>query len=154
MHDELAWIRGRVRLGWAVLAGGAAVLIVATVVSVADLVPGWDFRIVGALGILGLGLGLGLVIRYRPALRDTAAARRVIVEERDERTVQIRTRAGNRAWIVSAVFVWVGLMWVSLAGSGGVPALDGDVLWWFLAAALVVPFLVYTGSLTLDERHS
>ena len=154
MHDDRAWIRGRVRLGWVLLAVGVAVVVAATVLDVADLVPGWDFRVVGGLGILGIGLGLSLVIRYRPALRDEAAARRVVVEERDERTVQIRTRAGNRAWIVSAVITWIGLMWASLAGSDNVPTLAGDLLWWFLAAAFSVPFLVYAGSLTLDERRS
>ncbi len=154
MHDEQAWIQGRVRLGWLLVAVGAVVLVVATVLDVMDLVPGWDFRVLGGLGILVLGLGLGLVTRYRPALRDDAAARRFVVEERDERSVQIRTRAGNRAWIVSAVFVWMGLMWVSLAGSGNLPVLEGDLLWWFLAAAFVVPFVVYAGSLTVDERRS
>ena len=116
MHDERAWISGRVRLGRLLLAVGAAVVVVATVLGVADLVPGWDFRVVGGLGVLMLGLGLGLVMRYRSALDDDAAARRLVVEERDERTVQIRTRAGYRAWVVSAVFVWIGLMWASLAG--------------------------------------
>jgi hypothetical protein len=68
--------------------------------------------------------------------------------------VQIRTRAGNRAWIVSAVLVWVALMWVSFASNGSVPALAGDLLWWYLAAALVLPVAVYAGSITLDERRS
>ena len=154
MHDERAWISGRVRLGWLLLAAGAAVVVVTTVLGVVDLVPGWDFRVVGGLGILMLGLGLGLVMRYRPALGDDAAARRVVVEERDERTVQIRTRAGYRAWIVSAVFVWIGLMWASLAGGSSLPVLAGDLLWWFLAAAFVVPFFVYTGSVMVDERRS
>lgn len=154
MHDELAWIRRRVRLGWLLLAIGASVVVVATILSVADLVPGWDVRVVGGLGILLAGLGLALVIRYRSALGDDAAARRAIVEERDERTVQIRTRAGYRAWIVSAVFLWIGLMWASLAGSTNLPVLAGDLLWWFLAVGFAVPFVIYAGSVTLDERRS
>ena len=78
----------------------------------------------------------------------------LIALARDERSVQIRTRAGYRAWMVSAVFVWIGLMWASLAEISGLPVLGGDLLWWFLAAALAVPFFVYAGSVTVDERRS
>ena len=87
--------------------------------------------------MLAAGLGVSQVLRYRPALRDEASARRIAVEERDERSVQIRTRAGNRAWIVSAVWVWIALMWVSFASNGDVPPLAGDLLWWYLVAAFL-----------------
>ena len=36
----------------------------------------------------------------------------------------IRARAGNRAYWVSTVIVYAGLMWVSFAASGSLPALS------------------------------
>ncbi len=45
-------------------------------------------------------------------------------------------------------------MWAGMAGFGGPPALTGDLLWWFLAGALAVPFLVYAGSMAVDEQRS
>jgi hypothetical protein len=130
MNERTAWIANRVRLGWGLIVLGVALLVASGVLGALNAGDGWNYSIIGGLGILAAGLGIGLVVRYRPALRDEASARRIAVEERDERSVQIRTRAGNRAWIVSAVLVWIALMWVSFASNGGVPALADDLLWW------------------------
>jgi hypothetical protein len=154
MNERTAWIANRVRLGWGLIVLGVALLVAGGALGALNAGSGWNYNIIGGLGILAAAFGAGLVLRYRPALHDEASARRIAVEERDERSVQIRTRAGNRAWIVSAVFVWIALMWVSFASNGGVPALAGDLLWWYLAVAFVVPFAVYAGSITLDERRS
>ena len=154
MNERTAWMANRVRLGWGLIVLGVALLVAGAVLGALNPGSGWNYGIIGGLGILAAGVGLGQVIRYRPALHDEASARRIAVEERDERSVQIRTRAGNRAWIVSAVFVWIALMWVSFASNGGVPALTGDLLWWYLAAAFLVPFAIYAGSITIDERRS
>jgi peptidoglycan/LPS O-acetylase OafA/YrhL len=154
MNERTAWIANRVRLGWGLIVLGVALLVASGVLGALNAGDGWNYSIIGGLGILAAGLGIGLVVRYRPALRDEASARRIAVEERDERSVQIRTRAGNRAWIVSAVLVWIALMWVSFASNGGVPALADDLLWWYLVAAFLVPFAVYAGSITIDERRS
>jgi hypothetical protein len=154
MDERKTWIRGRVRLGWGLIALGAVLVLTGGVLGAMNSGTGWNFGIIGGLGILAAGFGVGYVVRYRSALRDATSARRIAVEERDERGVLIRTRAGNRAWVVSAVLVWVALMWVSFAGNGNVPALAGDLLWWYLATALGLPFLVYAGSITLDERRS
>jgi peptidoglycan/LPS O-acetylase OafA/YrhL len=154
MNERTAWIANRVRLGWGLIVLGVALLVASGVLGALNAGDGWNYSIIGGLGILAAGFGIGLVVRYRPALRDEASARRIAVEERDERSVQIRTRAGNRAWIVSAVLVWIALMWVSFASNGGVPALADDLLWWYLVAAFLVPFAVYAGSITIDERRS
>ena len=153
MDERRAWAAGRVRLGWGLVGLGVALVVAGTIIGALNAGDGWNYGIIGGLGILAAGVGLGQVIRYRPALHDEATARRITVEERDERSVGIRTRAGNRAWVVSAVLVWIALMWVSFASNGDVPALEGDLLWWYLAAAFVVPFAVYAGSITVDERR-
>ncbi|MFN8631004.1 MAG: hypothetical protein U0838_12020 [Chloroflexota bacterium] len=154
MDEQRAWIKGRVLTGWALVATGGAILAISLILRAANAFPGVNMGVIGGLGILALGFGIGLVAQYRRALHDEAAARRVIVAERDERTVGIKTRAGNRAWVVSAVITWLGLMWASLAANGNLPRLDGDVLWWFLVAALGIPFFVYAGSITYEERTS
>jgi hypothetical protein len=154
MDERLAWIVGRVRLGWISVGLGIGLVGMSVVLGAVNPGTGMDHNALGGLGILAIGFGVGWVVRYRPALRDEASARRIAVEERDERSVQFRTRAGNRAWIVSAFLVWIALMWSSLAGSGNLPALSGDLLWWYLVIALGVPFGVYVVSITLDEQRS
>ena len=92
-------------------------------------------------------------MRYRAALKDEQSARRLNVEERDERTVLIRARAGNRAYWVSAALIYIGLMWASFAANGGLPPLTGNTLWFFLAAAVLFPFGVYVASILFDQRN-
>jgi hypothetical protein len=67
------------------------------------------------LGILLVGIEIGILVRYRAALKDEQFARRLTVKEQDERTVLIRARAGNRAYWVSAALIYIGLMWACLA---------------------------------------
>jgi hypothetical protein len=110
-----------------------------------------NFCILTGLGILLGGVGIGFVVRYRPALKDTQSARRLNAEERDERTMLIRARAGNRAYWVSAALIYIGLMWVSFSWAD-LPLLGGDALWYYLAACVVIPFGVYIASILLDER--
>jgi hypothetical protein len=154
MDEQRAWIRGRVLTGWALVALGVVVFAIGLVLRAVNAFPGWNVGILGGLGILVIGVGAGLVVQYRRALHDDAAAHRIIVSERDERVVGIKTRAGNRAWVVSAVFIWLGLMWASFAANGNLPVLTGDLLWWFLVVALAVPFLVYVGSIIVEQQRS
>lgn len=154
MTEQTQWLRMRARLGWLLLAAGLVLLAGSLVASRAYPDTTINLRIVGGLGILVGGLGLGYAVRYGGALRDEAAARRVIVEDRDERSVLIRQRAGSRAYLASAVLVFGGLMWSSYAANGQLPQLEGDGLWNYLAAATVVPLAVYLGSVILDERTS
>ncbi len=154
MNEQTQWLRVRARLGWLLLAGGLVLLAGSLVAARAYPDATFNFRIVGGLGILVVGIGLAFAVRYGVALRDEAAARRVIVEERDERSVTIRQRAGSRAYWTSAILVFAGLMWSSFAANGQLPQLEGDGLWNYLAAATLVPLAVYLGSVVLDERTS
>jgi len=96
--------------------------------------------------------GVGLLVRFRAGLKDEASARRIMANVRDERTVMIRMRAGNRAFWMSSVLVYAGLMWTSYAAKSELPVLSQDALWDFLAAAVAVPFAVYIGTMLIDER--
>jgi peptidoglycan/LPS O-acetylase OafA/YrhL len=154
MTDRNRWLRTRVRAGWLLLACGIAVFVASLVLARANPDYPWNLRIMGGVGIVLGGVGAGMIARYRPAITNDEAARRLIVEERDERGVRIRQRAGQRAYWVSAFLVYVGLMWSSFGSNGELPALEGDGLWNFLAAATLVPAFVYIGSVVLDEHRT
>ncbi len=154
MTERMNWLRTRARIGWLLLAGGLAVLAASLVAARLDQNASFNFNIIGGLGIAVGGLGLAYLVRYGLALRSEEAAHRVMVEERDERGVLIRQRAGDRAYWTSALVVYVGLMWSSFAANGQLPALEGDVLWNFLAIAVLVPFGVYAVSVLVDQRLS
>jgi hypothetical protein len=150
--EQMNWLRTRVRAAVVLVVVGLALLVGSLVAAAAN--PGSNFGIVGGIGIAISGGGLGMIVKYGGALRGGEAARRAIIQERDERGVMIRTRAGNRAFWVGIAIAWLGLMWVSFAANGRVPALDGDALWNFLAGAVLVPFAVYAASVVVDERRS
>jgi hypothetical protein len=154
MNDRVAWLRIRVRAGWVLL--GCGILLFAASLALARANPDfpWNLRILGGAGMVVGWLGVGLLVRYRPAISNGEVARRLVVEERDERGIQIRQRAGQRAYWLSAVLVYVGLMWASFASNGDLPALEGDLLWNCLAIAFLVPLFVYFGSVMVDERRA
>jgi hypothetical protein len=139
MNNRTNWISNRVRLGWLFLAAGI-------------VVGGAGLYIESQFSFLLIGIGVGYLVRYMPALKDSQSARRLSVEERDERTLLIRARAGNRAYWVSAALIYFGLVWSSFAANGSLPPLSGDSLWYFLAAAVLIPFRVYVFSVLLDQR--
>lgn len=153
MASRTNWIMSKIRLGWIFLAVGVVIALVGVLFETrfSDLV--YNYRIITGLGILFIGIGIGYVVRYRSALKDEQSARRLSVEERDERTVMMRARAGNRAYWVSAALIYIGLMWASFAANGDLPDLAGNTLWFFLAGCVLIPFGVYVASLLVDERN-
>jgi hypothetical protein len=153
MDNRTKWIATKVRLGCMFLAVGALVAMFGIFIKLQFAFLPYNFRIITGLGILLAGIGVGYLVRYGAALKDEQSARRLIVEERDERTVLIRARAGNRAFWVSTGLIYTGLMWVSFAANGSLPALAGDTLWSFLAASVLIPFGVYITSILVDQRN-
>ena len=153
MASRTNWIMSKIRLGWIFLAVGVVIALVGVLFEMVYAEMVYNYRIITGLGILFIGIGIGYVVRYRSALKDEQSARRLSVEERDERTVLIRVRAGNRAYWVSAALIYIGLMWASFAANGDLPDLAGDTLWFFLAGCVLIPFGVYVASLLVDERN-
>jgi hypothetical protein len=154
MDNRKQWIVNKIKLGWVLLAAGvllgAAGLVLGQVYS---NLP-YNFRIVTGLGIFLAAIGINNLIVYRKALTNEQVAMRLTVAERDERTVLIRSRAGNRAYWVSTALVYAGLMWESFGANGNLPPLSGDTLWYFLAAAVLIPGGVYVGSILIDQQRS
>jgi hypothetical protein len=141
-------------MGWIFLSAGALVTAAGIFAELQSTDRPYNLRIITGLGILLVGAGVGYLVRYRAALKDEQSARRLTIEERDERTVLIRIRAGNRAYWASAAFIYIGLMWASFAANGSLPALTGDALWFFLTTSVIIPFGVYVTSILVDQRYS
>jgi hypothetical protein len=154
MADRRQWLRRRVVGGSVTALIGLALFAASLVAQAANPDANFDFRIVGGVGIGLAAAGLSVAIRFGVGLRDSSTGRRIVAEELDERYVSMRQRAGARAYWVSALMVFGGLMWTSWASNGKLQPLEGDFLWNFLALATVVPFLVYAASLIVDERNA
>ncbi len=151
MNNRLKWIHRRWQLGWALLAAGLVFAVVGIILPLLIGSLPFNHRIITGLGILLLGIGVAFLVRYGSARRDPQAALRLVSEQRDERMQILRARAGNRAYWVSTIMAYAVLMWVSFASSGSLPELSTDTLWFFLAAVVVVPFIVYAASLSIDQ---
>ncbi len=153
MNNNMKWINRQVRLGWAFFAGGALLAVIGIILQRG--IPNLPFnaRIITGLGILLVGIAVSYFVRYGTASRSPQAAARLASEERDERMQAIRARAGNRAYWLSAVLAYAGLIWVSFAQSGSLPMLSPDALWYFLAGLVIVPFGVYAISMAYEQQN-
>ena len=154
MDNRKKWITNKIRLGWVLLAAGVLLGAAGFILGRAYSNLPYNFGIISGLGIFLAGLGINNLLVYRKALTSEQVAMQLTVTERDERTVFIRSRAGNRAYWVSAALVYAGLMWESFAANGNLPALRGNTLWYFLAAAVLIPFGVYAASIVVDQHRS
>lgn len=152
MSSSKAWADRQRRIGWTLAA--AAVVVGATGLTLQAVATGLPFdpRLVTGLGILLLGLAIAALMRGGVATRASDATRRLGIEEQDERNVAIRRFAGNRAFVVSAALTYALLMWVSFSANGQLPAISPDGLWYALAAAVVLPMVVYVGSIIAAQR--
>lgn len=150
---EKRWVNRKLRTMWWFLAAGGVLFLAGVLAQWLWSGLPYNFRILSGLGIVLLGLGIGQLVIYRRVVNDQDAARRLNIEERDERSLLIRARAGHRAFWVAMAFTYSGLMWASFAENGDLPALSGDTLWFFLAAAAVIPFGVYILGLVIENRN-
>lgn len=65
----------------------------------------------------------------------------------------IRNRAGHRGFWAGLALTYRLLMWESIASNGSLPHLSDDTRWFWLSAAVVIPFLFYIGSIIYDHTH-
>jgi hypothetical protein len=113
---------------------------------------GIDPRLVTGLGILLLGLSLSAWMRYFSAGSDPKAALRQLNAESDERMTAIKNQAGQRGFWTALAIIYALLMWESLTSNGALTVLSPDARWYWLAAAVVVPLVVYITSVIQGNR--
>lgn len=129
-----------VKLGWMLLVFGAVLLAAGAIYRQVTPDAAMIGKLVVSFGIFFAGWGLISLSRGLAALKDPQAARRMAIEEQDERNLAIRDRAGYGAYIFSAVAAAVGLIvysWLSRDQPGF------DPLWWYLAFLVIAPGLYY-----------
>lgn len=153
MTDQQGYIQSRMRLGWGLMASGA-VLLAAGLVLQHIIQVDFNARIISGVGIFIAGMGLAQILRYGAVRKDRQAAARLVNVERDERDSLIRAQAGNRGFWVALVMTYILLMWLSFASSGSLPVPNLDTLWFYLAAAVIVPFLIYVVSIVYDQKNN
>jgi hypothetical protein len=152
MTNQQEYLRRRVRVGWVLLALAVVLFAAGLILQFLFVVP-FNARIVSGLGIFFAALGLGQVLRYRATRSNQQAVARLINEEHDERNRLIRGQAGSRAFWVSLAMTYAALMWISFASRGSLPIPTPDGLCNYLAAAVIVPFIVYAGSILYEEKQ-
>jgi hypothetical protein len=113
---------------------------------------GVDPRLVTGLGILLLGLSLACWLKYFNGRKDPQAARRTISAESDERMIVIKNKAGQNGFWVGLAMTYGLLMWESISSNGALPALSDDARWFWLAAAVVLPMLIYIASIVQGNK--
>lgn len=151
MPSREKWARGI--LVWGLVSGGLGLglTIAGFVLRVVPGSPVFLGRLVPAIGIVLIGLGIASLVQYAFMRRSPEARRQLMINECDERLQWIRARAGQRAFRISSALAFALLMWASVAGDVGLPTLSSDALWFALAVVVVVPSLVYIGSIMYEQ---
>jgi hypothetical protein len=98
-------------------------------------------------------LGVASLAQYAFIRVNPKAGQQMMIDERDERMQLIRARAGHRAYWLSSSLAFFVLIWAAFAGDVGLPRLTGDSLWLSLLIVVVVPFIVYVGSVAYEQRN-
>ncbi len=129
---------------------GRILLIGGILTGLAGLVTGLVFpaysdwaRPITALSIALAGGGLGKTVRYRAAQKDPQTARRIWLAENDERSLELRRRAGNAAFYYMMAVAIVELFAFSLLDLTAIAIPTGDLAWGALAFLVVSSGLIY-----------
>lgn len=149
---------GKSKLVWGLVLVAAGLILVVAGLLLPLLVPidtlSFNPRLIPAAGVVLLGVGIANLVQYASIRLDPQAARQMLIDTRDERSRQIRARAGNRAFWVCVPMTYIVLLWVSLSTSGNIPALSDDALTFLLVANVIAPMIVYAVGLLYEQFHN
>ena len=152
MNKHADLIKNKLRWGWFFVILGIIFIGVGIVMETTFGYLPYSMSIITGLGILWAGIGIGMIVRYRSALRGNQSTKRLFIEEHDERNQFIRFRAGYRGFWVSILMVYILLLWLSFAANCNLPPIGKDLLWYIQAACVVIPFIVYVVSTLSDQK--
>ena len=153
MSDQKKWLNNKIRIGWFFIGLGILFILAGVYFEINYSYIPYNVSIITGLGILWAGIGIGLIVKYMAVIKGDQSAKRMMVEEQDERNLFIRYRAGYRAFWVAIILVYVVLMWFSMAANGSLPPIGKDLLWYIQAACVVIPFSVYIFSCLIDQKR-
>ena len=143
MRKATSLRKSKLMWGLALLAAGLLIIIVGLVLPRLVDISAFNPRLIPAAGVVLVGVGIAYLGQYATIRLDPEAGRQLLIQATDERFRLIRARAGSRAFWVSIVMTYIILLWVALAASGNIPALSDNTLTFILAAAVIVPMVVY-----------
>ncbi|HSM25416.1 MAG TPA: hypothetical protein VK856_11180 [Anaerolineaceae bacterium] len=152
MNDQKRWLNRRIRIGWFFVGLGILFVLVGVYFEIYYSYIPYNVSIITGLGILWAGIGIGLIVRYMAGKKGEESAKRLMVEELDERNQLIRYRAGYRGFWVAIILVYIVLMWLSMAANGSLPPVGEELLWYFQVVCVVIPFSVYIISFIVDQK--
>ena len=152
MSNEKIWVNKKIRLGWFFVILGILFSLVGIAFEIFWSFIPYNVSIITGLGILWLGIGIGIIVKYYAAKKDSISVKRLMIEEQDERNTIIKFRAGYRGFWVSIIMVYILLLWLSLASNGSLPPIEKDLLWYIQAACVIIPFSVYVISFLIDQK--
>ena len=130
------------RANYGLIALAAGIVLFAAGLILRKTIPGTiaDTRLLEGLGILMAGWGIIPLIRAIGARRDPAAVRRAMLEEGDERAMEVRHHAGYISFMVSSALSAVVLVGYSAFTRGQT---GFDPLWIALVVLTVGPMIVF-----------
>lgn len=145
MHNQTKWAKGI--LTWGFVASGFGLVLMAAGFLLSEPLSnlGLDRMLIIASGIFVFVLGVVSLLQYAFVRKHPQSGEQMMIQERDERIHSIRALAGSRAYGVSSSIAVLLLLWASFEGTNRLPDLSGDLLWFSLAALVVLPGVVYIG---------
>jgi hypothetical protein len=153
MNKQKNWIFNKLRTGRILVIFGVLLTIAGIIIERTIVVPNFNLKIITGIGILLVGLGVANLVAYRVDPKNPILVKRLAAEMQDERTLEIKARAGNRAYWVSTLLVYTLLMWSSFSANGSLPRLSDDILWFVLAGCVLIPFIVYISSIVIEQNR-
>lgn len=106
-------------------------------------------KLIEGIGFFIVLVSIMALIKVRVQNRDPQVARQARIESQDERLQLIRSRSGNNAFFVSQVLIYLALL---ISGQFVTP-ISQDLVWFTLAAIVIVSWAVYVGSLVVYEKR-
>lgn len=147
MRDRDVWTRNIFVWGIACAACGLVLTLLGLIL------PNILGRFSLATGLVLLGLGIVSLLQFLYLRRNPKAGGQMMIQERDERMQMIRARAGNRAYGISSALAFFALIWVAFAGDVGLPVFSSKAAWFSLVAVVVIPYMVYAGSIVYEQSN-
>ncbi|GEM_PF-1818439 len=148
MQNKPTNVNRQIILGWLLLGiGGVCFLIGVAFFEIPrlNIIPAT--KLVSGLGILIAGLGVGQLVKYAPARVSAQTAKRIMIEDQDERLQTIRLRAGNKAFEITSAVSCIGLIVYSSLNVQGESASLYDGMWYYLVFLFLLSVGVYGISL-------
>lgn len=126
--------------GWVLFVLGTILLLAGTIPPIMKLTVFYPPHLAGGFGILIIGWGVAILVRFGLARKNAGSAKRAMIEENDERLVLIRARAGNDAFLLSIPATSIGLLLYSAITRGNP---EPDYFWYYMVFMTLVPIVVY-----------